>query len=67
MTLSRKDKESILNALSKVDVKQMEIEHVDPRIVKWFRFGSYNGIQIAAMIIKAMPEKKPRKKPQEVS
>lgn len=64
--LTQKDKKAILEALEMVDVKQLEIEHADPRVVKWFRFGSYNGMVIASEIIKQLPEKKTRKK-EEVS
>lgn len=60
--LTRKDKEKILDAFAKVDVKKMNIDHADPGVVKWFRFGSYNGIQIAAQIVAKMPESKPKKK-----
>ena len=62
MALSRKDKETILTAFKMVDVKQMEIENNDPRLVKWFRFGSYNGMQVASEIIKNLPERKTTKK-----
>ena len=64
--LTQKDKKAILEALEMVDVKQLEIDHADPRVVKWFRFGSYNGMVIASEIIKQLPEKKTRKK-EEVS
>lgn len=40
-----------------VDVKTMDIDHPNQNLVKWFRFGSYNGIVIATEIIKKLPEK----------
>lgn len=55
--LTKKDKKAILKAFQMVDVKQMNIEHENPAVVKWFRFGSYNAMQIASEIIKQMPEK----------
>lgn len=59
--ITAKDKENILAALRVVDVKKMNIDHADPRLVKWFRFGSYNGLLIAQEIIKQLPEgKKPK-------
>jgi hypothetical protein len=39
-----------------VDVKQLEIEHEDQRLVKWFRFGAYSGMAAASEIIKKLPE-----------
>lgn len=54
--LTKEDKETLINALKMVDVTKMEIEHENPKIVKWFRFGSFNGLRIAAEIIKQMPE-----------
>lgn len=59
--ISKKDKEELLKALKLVDVKKMEIENNDPRLVKWFRFGSYNGLVVASEIIKNFPEKKTTK------
>jgi hypothetical protein len=56
--LTKIDKENILAAFKLVDVKQMDIEHINPAVVKWFRFGNYNAMQIASEIIKQMPEKK---------
>lgn len=61
--ITKKDKETILEAFKMVDVKKLEIEHDDPRLVKWFRFGSYNGMMIASEIIKSLPEKKKAKAP----
>lgn len=54
--ITKEDKELILAIFKQVDVKQMNIEHEEPRIVKWFRFGSYNGMQVASEIIKNLPE-----------
>ena len=65
--ITKKDKENILAAFKTVDVKQMEIEHLDEDIVKWFRFGSYNGMMIASEIIKRLPEKKPPKRKKELT
>lgn len=62
--LTKEDKESILKAFKMIDVKKMDIEHEDRDIVKWFRFGNYNAMQVASEIIKQMPEKKTRKKAQ---
>lgn len=56
--LTAKDKETILTAFKIVDVKNMEIENADPMLIRWFRFGSYNGMMVASEIIKALPEKK---------
>lgn len=39
-----------------VDVKRLEIDIDDEQKVKWFRFGSFNGMQIATEIIKAIDE-----------
>jgi hypothetical protein len=54
--LSKKDKKQLVDLLKSVDVKTLEIDHPDERIVKWFRFGSFNGLAIACEIIKALPE-----------
>lgn len=55
--VSEKDKEAIIAALNEVDVKDMDIEHHDETIVKWFRFGGYTGLRVAAEIIRQMSEK----------
>lgn len=60
--LTKKQKEEIIRAFKLVDVKQMEIEHKDPQMVKWFRFGNFSGMQIASDIVLNMPEKKPQAK-----
>ncbi len=49
-------KKQVLDALKMVDVKKLEIDHDNPKIVKYFRFGSYNGMMIASEIIKNIPE-----------
>lgn len=56
--ITKEDKELILTLFKQVDVKKMDIEHEEERIVKWFRFGSYNGMQVACEIIKNLPEHK---------
>lgn len=56
--LTKADKQAILTAFKMVDVKKMDIDHKDPRMVKWFRFGNFNAMQIASEIINQMPEKK---------
>lgn len=53
--LTQKDKDNIIKALQTVDVKKMNLDHADERLVKWFRFGSYNGLLIAQEIIKQLP------------
>lgn len=59
--ITKKDKANIIKALQTVDVKKMNLDHPDERLVKWFRFGSYNGVLIAQEIIKQLPEgKKPK-------
>ena len=55
--LTKADKKAILKALTMVDVKKMSIEHPNPAVVKWFRFGNYNAMKIASEIIKQLPEK----------
>lgn len=56
--ITKEDKEMILAIFKQVDVKQMNIEHQDPKLVKWFRFGSFNGMRVASEIIKNLPEGK---------
>lgn len=56
--ITKEDKELILTLFTQVDVKKMVLEHQDQRLVKWFRFGSYNGLQVASEIIKNLPESK---------
>lgn len=57
MAISKAAEKEILEAFKKVDVKKMEIEHNDSRLVKWFRFGSFNGMMVASEIVKALAEK----------
>lgn len=56
--ITQKDVDAILDALAQVDVNKMEIDHPDPQVVKWFRFGSFSGMQIAAEIVKQMKREK---------
>lgn len=56
--ISKKDKTDLINIIKKIDVKQMDIEHANPLIVKWFRFGNFNALRIVTEVIKALPEKK---------
>ena len=63
MKLTKKQKKDILELFKMVDVKKLEIDIEDETKTKWFRFGSYNGMQIATEIIKAIDEeytKKPK-------
>lgn len=60
--LTKKDKETILQALKSVDVKKLEIDHPNKDGVKWFRFGSFIGLDIASKIIEELPERKTPKK-----
>lgn len=62
--LTKADKNAIIKAFEMVDVKKMEIEHENPLVVKWFRFGNYSAMQIASEIVKQMPEKETKKKAQ---
>lgn len=56
--LTKADKKMILDAFKMIDVKKLEIDLDDPKKIKWFRFGSYNGLMMASEIIKQLPEKK---------
>lgn len=56
--LTKQDKDDILDAFLKIDIKDLDIDHPDKKLVKWFRFGSYNTIRIVSEIIRQMPEKK---------
>lgn len=60
--LTKADKTAVLKALKMVDVKKLELDHPNPNMVKWFRFGSFTGIDIASQIIMSMPEESTRKK-----
>jgi hypothetical protein len=55
--LTKADKKLILDAFKMIDVKRLEIDLPNPKLVKWFRFGSYNGLMMASEIIKQLPEK----------
>lgn len=59
--ITEKDKTDLINIIKSIDVKKMDVDHPDERIVKWFRFGTYNAFQIVCDIILAMPDNK--KKP----
>ncbi len=52
------DKELVLKILNEIDVKKLYIDHENQEIVKWFRFGSHNGLQIAKEIINSIEEEK---------
>lgn len=65
--ITKKDKENIIKALQTVDVKEMHLDHPNERLVKWFRFGSYNGLMVAQEIIRQLPEKKKKDLTIEVS
>lgn len=58
MFLTKSQKKEIIDLFKEVNVKQLEIGVEDINQQKWFRFGSYNGMQIASEIIKALPEGK---------
>lgn len=62
MQLSKKQKNDIIELFKAVDVKRLDIELEDPDKIKWFRFGSYNGMQIATEIVRAIQEKPSAKK-----
>jgi len=54
--LTKEQKKELLGLFKKVDVKKLDIDVDDESKQKWFRFGSYNGMQIASEIIKMIPE-----------
>lgn len=60
--LTKTDKKMILDAFKMIDVKKLEIDLDDPKLVKWFRFGSHNGMMMASEIIKQLPEKETKRK-----
>jgi hypothetical protein len=64
--LTTQDKATILEALKQIDVKKLQLDHPNKQAVKWFRFGSYIGLDIASEVIKNLPEKKSRAKKIEV-
>ncbi len=60
--ITKKDKDLILAAFKNVDVKKLQLDHPDQKAVKWFRFGSFIGLDIAAEIVNNLTEKpKPKK------
>lgn len=64
--LTKAQKKLILDALKMIDVKKLEISYPDERAIKWFRFGSHNGLLMAAEIVKNLPEE-PKKQKDKVS
>lgn len=54
--LTKQQKKEIIKLFETVDVKKLEVDVEDDTKVKWFRFGSFNGMQIASEIIKAINE-----------
>lgn len=54
--LTKTDKSNILKRFKQIDVKKITIDHGDDYAKKWFKFGSFVGLDMAAEIIKAMPE-----------
>lgn len=58
--LTKAQKKLILDAFKMIDVKRLEINLGDERSVKWFRFGSFNGLQMAAEIVRQLPEVEPK-------
>lgn len=67
MPLNKKEKLALVELLKNVDVKKLEVEHKDERIVKWFRFGSFTGLRIACEIIMSLPEKTSAKTKNKIS
>lgn len=65
--ITAKDKQNLIAALDTIDVKQMTIDNAEPQHVKWFRFGSYNGLYIAKEVIRQLPEKKTPKKKKDLT
>lgn len=53
--ITKADKALLIKLFKSVDVEQLDIDN--PESVKWFRFGSYNGLQIACEIVNNLPEK----------
>ena len=60
--LTKKDKKIILDALKSIDPKKLQLDHPNENAVKWFRFGSHIGIDIASQVINNLPERKSLKK-----
>jgi hypothetical protein len=56
MQLTNEQKKGLIDLFKAVDVKKLEIQDVTEQKQKWFRFGSYNGMQIASEIVKQIQE-----------
>lgn len=56
--LTKKDKDDLIRLFKDVDVKRISIDYDDEAVKKWFKFGSHVGLDIAAEIVKQMPERK---------
>ena len=50
--MTGKDKIALVKALKQIDVRRLEVSHPDETLVKWFRFGSKTGIDMAIQVIK---------------
>lgn len=57
MLLTKSQKQQLIDLFKAVDVKDLEIDVDNDKHAKWFRFGSYNGLQIASEIVKLIEEK----------
>jgi alpha-galactosidase/6-phospho-beta-glucosidase family protein len=57
MQLTKAQKAELLEMFAAVDVKKLQIDIDNENHTKWFRFGSYNGLQIATEIVKMIKEK----------
>lgn len=49
--ISQKDAKELVEIIKTIDVKKLEIEHDDPKLVKWYRFGNFNALQVVCKII----------------
>lgn len=65
--LTRQDKKELIEILNQIDVKKMDLSHAEANNVKWFRFGTYNALNIVTDIISQLPEQKPTKNKEQVS
>lgn len=54
--MTANEKVELIDIIKNINVKEMEIEHADPTIEKWFRFGNFNALHIVCEVIKALPE-----------
>lgn len=54
--MTSQDKKDLIVALKTIDVKRLEVDHPNESYVKWFRFGSHIGIDMAIKVIQEMPE-----------